>query len=466
MTWRRFFCSLTVAVLCLAPAPYTGVAGGRNLSPEFANILIYADDYYRGTNTFVDQALAALGLSATAYHSNQPGFIYDLTHNGPWDLVIFAHEFYALDGDMYEALNKYASEGGRLIVQSFKMSSYPSAELWTTMGVTFVSDDLDPPDPVYWWKPGYPAFAYPNQMPEFTSLVSRSNYTIYGQRVLPSRGFVAWAGYTTPDPDRYQAALVVGNQNRTVFKGFMDAQNTGNQDGDSLLDGVELWINLINWIMDPASFGTLRGTVSGLGYCDSQPAALHSAGVDILPNSGGSYVFVTNVNGEYEWWTQNSGPMTIGVLRLGYTSAVVGGIPVIPGSTTTQDFYLRLLAPCVTLSTQEVTQFLKPGESATAQLSIQNLGALMANWQVDERTGPFQPPSDIPWVYETPITGTIASDGSQALDVTCEAQTGMATGMHTGYLVVNTDDPNALALPVTVRMVIGSDLLYLPVMAK
>ncbi len=189
MTWRRLFCSFTLAALCLAPASYTGMASGRNLSPEAAKILIYADDYYRGTNTFVDQALTALGLSATAYHSNQPGFIYDLGHSGPWDLVIFAHEFYALDGDMYEALNKYASEGGRLIVQSLTMSSYPTAKLWETMGVTFVSDDLDPPDPVYWWKPGYPAFAYPNQMPEFTSLVSRSNYTIYGQYVQPRAGF-------------------------------------------------------------------------------------------------------------------------------------------------------------------------------------------------------------------------------------------------------------------------------------
>ncbi len=111
--------------------------------------------------------------------------------------------------------------------------------------------------------------------------------------------------------------------------------------------------------------------------------------------------------------------------------------------TTTQDFTLRLLAPCVQLSRQEVTQFLKPGESGTVEVSIQNLGAGMANWQVDERTGPFQPPSDIPWISESPITGTLGSDATQVLDVTCEALTGMAAGMHTGYVVVNTDDPNA-----------------------
>ena len=466
MVWRKLICLMTVFVLFLAPLPRPSLAGRQNASPQIVNILIYADDFYRSPNTFVDQALVTLGKPYTAYHSNQPGFIYDLGHGGPWDLVIFAHELYALNSDMYEVLKKYTSEGGRLIFQSYAVSSYPTDPLWQTLGFTFVENDIASPDPVYWWKPGYPAFAYPLQVPEFTALVSRSNYTIYGQHVQPRTGFQAWAGYSTPGPNRNQAALIVGNQNRTVFKGFMDAQNTADLDSDGLLDGVELWINLINWILDPVNWGALQGTVEGLGYCDSAPAFLPNAAVIILPYAGGAFSFQTNANGEYEWWTQETGFMTVAAIHGAHTQGTATGIQVSLGGTTTLNFNLRLLAPCVRLSEQGVHRFIKPGESSTAQVSVENLGAGIASWEVDERSGPFQPPSDIPWVSESPITGTLAADSYQPLDVTLEALPGMSAGYHTGYLVVSSDDPNALALPITVTMVIGSDLLYLPLVLR
>jgi hypothetical protein len=466
MVWRRLVCSMTVVTLCLALLPRPGLAGRLNASPQAVKILIYADDYYHSPNTFVDQALAALGKPYTAYHSDQPGFIYDLGHGGPWDLVIFAHEFYALDIDMYEALNKYASEGRRLIFQSYKVSSFPTDPLWMTLGFTFVGDDITSPDSVYWWKPGYPAFAYPNQVLEFTALISRPNYTIYGQYVQPRTGFQAWAGYTTPGPNRNSAALIVGNQNRTVFKGFMDGQNTADRDIDGVLDGVELWINLINWILDPVSWGVLRGTVQSLGYCDSAPAVLPNAAVIILPYAGGAFSFLTNANGEYEWWTQETGLMDVAVIHAAHTQGTATGIQVFLGGTTTLNFDLRLLAPCVRLSTQGVHRFLQSGESSTAQVSVENLGAGIAHWEVDERTGPFQPPSDIPWVSESPITGTLAADSYQALDVNFEALPGMPKGLYTGYLVVSSDDPNAVALPLTVTMQIGSDLQFLPLVLR
>jgi hypothetical protein len=465
MIWRKLICSMTMVALFLAPLPCPSLAGRQNASPQTVQILIYADDYYRSPNTFVDQALLALGKTYTAYHSDQPGFKYALGH-GSWDLVIFAHEFYALDSQMYEALKKYASEGGRLIFQSYAVSSYPTDPLWQTLGFTFVEDDLISPDPVYWWKPGYPAFAYPLQVPEFTALVSRPAYTIYGQYVQPRTGFQAWAGYSTPGLNRNQAALIVGNQNRTVFKGFMDAQNTADLDSDGLLDGVELWINLINWILDPVSWGVLRGTIDGLGYCDSAPAVLPYAAVTISPNAGGDFFFITNANGEYEWWTQETGLMDVAVIHLTHTQGTATGIQVSLGGTTTLDFNLRQLAPCVKLSEHRIHRFLKPGESGTAQMSVENLGAGMAHWEVDERSGPFQPPSDIPWVSESPITGTLGANSYQPLDVTLEALPGMLAGCHTGYLVVSSDDPNALALPITVTMVIGSDLLYLPLVLR
>ena len=83
MAWRKFVCSMTVVMLSLTPLPPPSLAGRQNASPQAVKILIYADDYYHSPNTFVDQALVTLGMPYTAYHNNQPGFIYDLGHGGP-----------------------------------------------------------------------------------------------------------------------------------------------------------------------------------------------------------------------------------------------------------------------------------------------------------------------------------------------------------------------------------------------
>ena len=69
---------------------------------------------------------------------------------------------------------------------------------------------------------------------------------IYGQYVEPLAGFQALAGYTTPGPDPNQAALILGNGGRTVFKAFLDGQNDADLDNDGVMDGVELWINMIS----------------------------------------------------------------------------------------------------------------------------------------------------------------------------------------------------------------------------
>jgi subtilisin family serine protease/PKD repeat protein len=216
--------------------------------PTAFNILIYADDWiHRPPNTFLDQALQNLGLAYTAhYDADWAGFEADLNSN-TWSLVLFGNDSWRPPASMWTALNNYVNGGGKLVLHAWTISSAPGNPLWTTLGVTFVSDDMDPPDPVYWWQPDHPLFTSPNNVPEFTSL-NGGIYGIYGQHVEPSPGFQALAGYTALAPDPNQAAIVLGNDDRTLFKGFLDGQNSANLDGDTLLDSVELWINLIDGI--------------------------------------------------------------------------------------------------------------------------------------------------------------------------------------------------------------------------
>ena len=227
------------------PSAYRWTPAG---GPTAQSILIYADDWiHPSPNTLLDRALQRLGLAYTAhYNGDWAGFETDLI-SGTWSLVLFGDDNYAPPASTWTALNNYVWGGGRLALYTWRVSSDPGNALWTTLGFTFVSNDSTPPDPVYWWQPSHLIFTNPENVPEFTS-PSDIGTRVFGQHVEPLSGFQALAGYTTPGPDPNQAALILGNDGRTVFRGFLDAQNSADLDGDALLDGVELWVNLIDGI--------------------------------------------------------------------------------------------------------------------------------------------------------------------------------------------------------------------------
>ena len=234
----------------------------ESAEPSDMHILIYADDaYHMAPNTFLDQALQALGLGYTAYYDSDFGGFEAALAGGTYDLVLFGNDNWAPPASTIDALNAYVMGGGKLIYQSWQVSSQLGHPLLDALGVMWVSDDFDPPDPVYWWDPGHPFFTNPEMVPELTQLEG-GRYGVYGQYVEPMDGYEALAGYTTPGPDANQAALILGNEGRTVFKGFMDGQNDADLAevlvGDGLLDGVGLWINMIVGVGEGVGVGWLR----------------------------------------------------------------------------------------------------------------------------------------------------------------------------------------------------------------
>ena len=231
-------------------------------------ILIYADDaYHPAPNTFLDQALQRLALPYTAhYNADFFGFESDLTSRA-WDVVLFGNDSFLPPDSTLTALNNYVTGGGKLVLNSWAVGPSSGNPLWRTLGFTWARDDSDPPDPIHWWQPDHPLFTDPENVPEFTEL-GASRYRIYGQGGNALAGFHALAGYTTPGPDPNAAAMIVGNDNRTVFKGFLDGQNDADRDADTLLDGVELWVNLVKgmavgfptdvpWLSENPSSGSL-----------------------------------------------------------------------------------------------------------------------------------------------------------------------------------------------------------------
>ncbi len=467
MPMRKLSTFLAVLALFGGPTikPATALPFVSILNP-IGDILIYADDpYHPAPNTFIDQALTLLGLAYTGYYNGDwANFESELKSGGPWDLVIVGNDYYTPSGDTLDALNKYTAEGGKLILHSFFVGSQASSPLWHTLGFTFIANDANPPDPVYWWEPGYPPFAYPLTVPMFTSLTARAGYSVYGQRVQPRSGFQALAGYSI-GPQRDQAALVVGNDTRTIFKAFLDGQNDSDLNLNSLLDSVELWINLINWILTPGTWGVLEGSVVGLGYCDSTPSPLEAALV--LIEAGSSYwQLYTDSSGKYEWWTQQTGvQLDMSVYYLGYNSAD-GYVSINPGQTTTFDFSLRWYQPCLQLNPETVVTFMHRDEQLTEALQIENYGLGAAEWELSETTDPLVEPLDIAWFSTSPITGTLSGDAQQPVDVNLDALPGLPYGQYTAYLRIDSNDPVQPVQFVPVMMQIAAEYIYLPVIKR
>ncbi len=211
------------------------------------SVLVYADDpIHPAPDTFIDQALQQLGTAYTAYYdADFGGFEADLA-SGTWDVVIFANDNWGPPTSTFDALQAYVEGGGKLIAHSWVMGEVADHPLWSLMGVAHVSDDVEPPDPVFWWQPSHPAFSVPESVPELVAL-DPLEFLAYGQRVDGGGGDPI-AGYTIPGPDPGEAALVIGPSRTTVFRGFLDAQNSADLDDDGVMDGVELWVNLISGI--------------------------------------------------------------------------------------------------------------------------------------------------------------------------------------------------------------------------
>jgi len=240
-----------------------------------------------------------------------------------------------------------ASNGGKLIFQSWGVSNNRSHALWTTLGFTWISNDVEPPAPVYWWQAEHPIFTYPESVPEFTNPES-ADFRVYGQHVEPLSGFEAIAGYSTPGAEPNEAALIVGNDGRTLFKGFLDVQNNADLDADSSPDGVELWTNLIV-ALESALSGSRQwaSAVPDSGIVPPNSSVTFDVVFDAI-NLTGPNGFEVTVSGDSYNLPVQPGRYDFTVSADGYFSQTVI-IIVTQGTTVTTDFALLKLTETLSI---------------------------------------------------------------------------------------------------------------------
>jgi subtilisin-like proprotein convertase family protein len=76
--------------------------------------------------------------------------------------------------------------------------------------------------------------------------------------------------------------------------------------------------------------------------------------------------------------------------------------------------------------------------------------------------------TDVPWLSTNPITGTVAADSTETVDVIFDTTVLTQTGVYNAVLKVLTGDPTnpTINIPVTLTVIDSEYLVYLPVIAK
>ena len=136
----------------------------------------------------------------------------------------------------------------------------------------------------------------------------------------------------------------------------------------------------------PADWGTIKGTVQGLEACDINPSPLVGAEVSFWQEDVMVGGMQTTETGYYSYSLPN-GTYDIKVTMDGYLEIIHDDILLEAGVSLSEDFILRLLAPCLGVNPTNLSQNLLPGETASQTLILTNTGAAEASFEILEAGG-------------------------------------------------------------------------------
>lgn len=137
-------------------------------------------------------------------------------------------------------------------------------------------------------------------------------------------------------------------------------------------------------VTPPASYGTLRGTVSSLGVCDQQSSPF--AGASVVVKGSNTYTFTTDAGGGFITYLPGDAgtPYTLTVSASGYVTQT-SFVNVTQALTTTANFNLRLNAPCLNFAPAKLESTQAENTLITQTLVISNTGAGPLIWGMEEQ---------------------------------------------------------------------------------
>lgn len=216
------------------------LCGGVGGAIGVCQAILVLDEQCDGSSSYFPRALDNLAYKYTLT-SDEEKFVGALSKGGPWDLIVVDEYLDRLSTDTLSQLEAYVKAGGRLYMNYWAWSE----RLPAAMGAVLMPESkYTEPLPIYAWEPAHPLFTTPNRL---ASLVpARDTCVADGAKFKPAEGSLALAGYTT-SPAAGQAALIIGNEGRTVLFGGIIGLFSGDEDKDGREDGLEFAENVIRF---------------------------------------------------------------------------------------------------------------------------------------------------------------------------------------------------------------------------
>jgi subtilisin family serine protease len=239
--------------------------------------VLYFTDISAAAERVGEQALANLDVSVTGYVGDYSGFLADLS-SGTWDVVLYESAANLRD---ITPLVDYVANGGKLISSYWKYDATFAAG----MEANYVGSFSTPLD-VYPWQ-SHPIFTSPNAVPDLVAGPD-DHWNDNGDRFEPVGSAVALGGYTS-SPTANEAAIILGNEERTILNGMIFEDFLPiDSDSDAKPDIIELVENEVMYLLDGGASGWLSATPTS-GTVAPGGSADIDVGIDATDLTAGTY---------------------------------------------------------------------------------------------------------------------------------------------------------------------------------
>lgn len=215
------------------------------LTASTADILLFVTEPL-SDNYYVTPVANALNILDLPFYLTSDDEYLNLSLNlYDWELVIVDQPVFTIDFSVYDNIINYIAAGGKLIMSTYRVDDEALHPLWSYLGFEF-SADMPDKSPIYIWEDTHPIFNTPiSYMP--------NNYTPFydyfdeGDLLTVFPNATALAGYTETEQSG-NATIVLRNDGRTLFNGYLIDQFSGDIDDSTYEDRLELWIAEIYFI--------------------------------------------------------------------------------------------------------------------------------------------------------------------------------------------------------------------------
>ena len=201
-------------------------------------------DYVQyGAGVELNPLLTSIGFTVT--EDDGAGNLNTLLPSQPWDLVILQLQGSNLSPSEVSAISNYLAGGGKLIMSYWNLNNDPAVQ--SIVGVSNTIS-FNTPISVSIWDAAHPIFNNPNTV---SGLATIGDYGggDNGDRLEPAAGATALGGFVS-SPTTNEAAIVLGNGDRSIFHGFAALD----MDLNSYLHLIE---NEVEYLMNPNTAPTI-----------------------------------------------------------------------------------------------------------------------------------------------------------------------------------------------------------------